>query len=127
VRVEARRLRSKLQEYDEAHGSGDAVVIELPKGSYAAVFKFRSPENAAHGCPLPWPSVSGSGVGVLPQRSFCASRRSCPPSRVRLVATDKGRQDRRPARRPPPKEERHTNAWIDYRAFGATLRPFFCA
>ena len=32
VRVEARRLRSKLKEYYETHGQHDAVLIEFPKG-----------------------------------------------------------------------------------------------
>ena len=35
VRVEARRLRSKLKAYYEGEGSGDSVVIEFLSGSYA--------------------------------------------------------------------------------------------
>jgi len=35
VRVEARRLRSKLKAYYEGDGRGDAVVIEFVSGSYA--------------------------------------------------------------------------------------------
>ena len=38
VRVEARRLRSKLQKYYESEGLGDEVVIDLPKGNYAPIF-----------------------------------------------------------------------------------------
>ena len=38
VRVEARRLRSRLAEYYDGPGSGDAVRIDLPKGAYAPVF-----------------------------------------------------------------------------------------
>lgn len=34
VRVEARRLRAKLEEYYEGPGKQDSVRIELPKGSY---------------------------------------------------------------------------------------------
>lgn len=34
VRVEVGRLRNKLREYYDANGSGDAVVIALPKGQY---------------------------------------------------------------------------------------------
>lgn len=41
VRVEARRLRSKLQAYYEAEGSGSTVLLEFPKGSYAPVFRLR--------------------------------------------------------------------------------------
>lgn len=38
VRVEARRLRSRLAEYYDGPGRGDAVRIDLPKGAYAPVF-----------------------------------------------------------------------------------------
>jgi eukaryotic-like serine/threonine-protein kinase len=38
VRVEARRLRSKLKEYYETHGQRDEVLIEFPKGSYVPTF-----------------------------------------------------------------------------------------
>jgi eukaryotic-like serine/threonine-protein kinase len=38
VRVEARRLRKKLDEYYEQEGTQDPVRIRLPKGSYAAEF-----------------------------------------------------------------------------------------
>src|SRR5690348_8836109 len=34
VRVEARRLRKKLDEYYATPGTKDAVVIRLPKGAY---------------------------------------------------------------------------------------------
>lgn len=39
VRSEARNLRARLNEYYLGEGSGDPVVIELPKGSYAPVFR----------------------------------------------------------------------------------------
>ena len=35
VRVEARRLRSKLKAYYESDGRADAILIEFVKGSYA--------------------------------------------------------------------------------------------
>jgi TolB-like protein/Flp pilus assembly protein TadD len=38
VRTEAGRLRSRLIEYYTGEGSGDSVVIELPKGGYTPVF-----------------------------------------------------------------------------------------
>lgn len=38
VRVEARRLRGKLEEYYQREGAGDAVRIRLPKGGYVPVF-----------------------------------------------------------------------------------------
>jgi TolB-like protein len=41
VRVEARRLREKLDTYYRTDGRTDAVIIELPKGGYAARFRTR--------------------------------------------------------------------------------------
>jgi TolB-like protein/Tfp pilus assembly protein PilF len=38
VRVEARRLREKLQQYYERWGAADAVIIRLPKGGYTPEF-----------------------------------------------------------------------------------------
>ena len=42
VRAEAGRLRARLAEYYAGEGSGDPVIIELPKGGY--VPSFRQPE-----------------------------------------------------------------------------------
>jgi serine/threonine-protein kinase len=39
VRVQATRLRSKLNEYYRTEGSGDPLRIEIPKGSYVPTFK----------------------------------------------------------------------------------------
>jgi WD40-like Beta Propeller Repeat len=38
VRVEARRLRSKLKEYYEGEGRGDPILIDFRKGSYVPTF-----------------------------------------------------------------------------------------
>jgi len=39
VRVQARQLRSKLQEYYRGEGRADPIVIEVPKGHYVAHFR----------------------------------------------------------------------------------------
>src|SRR3954468_18090416 len=41
VRVQARRLRAKLVRYYREEGRADEVIVELPKGGYAPVFKQR--------------------------------------------------------------------------------------
>ncbi len=46
VRVEARRLRTKLRAYYEGPGKNDTIVIEFPKGSYAPVFRILTPGPA---------------------------------------------------------------------------------
>jgi hypothetical protein len=42
VRVEARRLRGKLEEYYQRDGASDAVRIRLPKGGYVPVLGWSS-------------------------------------------------------------------------------------
>jgi TolB-like protein len=43
VRVEARRLRSKLENYYQSEGAGDSLRIRLPVGTYTPVFEFAAP------------------------------------------------------------------------------------
>ena len=47
VRVQARRLRARLVRYYREEGATDALVIELPKGGYAPVFKNRETTGSA--------------------------------------------------------------------------------
>jgi tetratricopeptide (TPR) repeat protein len=56
VRVEARRLRYKIEEYYRTEGREDSVRIVLRKGSYVPIFEYRS--------------NSGSGSMVAPRRSM---------------------------------------------------------
>ena len=57
VRVQARRLRARLVRYYQEEGGSDAVVIELPKGGYAPVFKQR--EGAGAGRRSMGPTLAG--------------------------------------------------------------------
>ena len=60
VRVEARRLRSKLAKYYDSHGRYDDIVVELPKGGYVPLFRRRKPPTAE-------PSAStAKRIAVLP-------------------------------------------------------------
>lgn len=58
VRVQARLLRFKLHEYYETAGKGDAVRIDLPKGSYLPVF------TAVETAPAAVPAEPRSAPGV---------------------------------------------------------------
>src|SRR6185369_12315898 len=60
VRVEARRLRSKLKTYYDTEGRTDEFIIEFPKGTYAPVFRSRS------AAPDPAVAVQGRAIAVLP-------------------------------------------------------------
>lgn len=60
VRVEARRLRAKLDKYYAGDGRAEPIVIELPKGRYTPRFRHR--DAAAAGAP----AESANTVAVLP-------------------------------------------------------------
>jgi len=53
VRVEARRLRTKLDEYYAREGQRDEVIIRIPRGSYAQTFEQRSPAAVQGSAPVP--------------------------------------------------------------------------
>jgi hypothetical protein len=48
VRVQAGRLRAKLSEYYGSNGIDDAVVVELPKGTYVLAFHHRNTGSRPH-------------------------------------------------------------------------------
>jgi TolB-like protein len=57
VRVEAGRLRAKIDEYYNGPGRDDAVRIQLRRGTYAPVFEHRQPSGAqAAARPVPPPA-----------------------------------------------------------------------
>src|SRR5215472_10819730 len=62
VRVQARRLRSKLEEYYNIEGRMDPVLLELPKGRYIASFRPLPP--APTGPPNSESTVGPSGLPV---------------------------------------------------------------
>lgn len=60
VRVQARRLRSRLKAYYAGEGRNDPLVIEFPKGAYRPVFRYREGMAASGESP------KLSRVGVKP-------------------------------------------------------------
>jgi serine/threonine-protein kinase len=62
VRVEARRLREKVNAYYESEGRADALQIEFPKGVYTPVFHLRSARPIAPPASEPAPT----SIAVLP-------------------------------------------------------------
>ena len=78
VRVQARRLRAQLARYYRDEGQEDELVIEMPKGGYAPIF--RPLKSAPPKRPTSPALVSHNTVAVLPfadhspggdQRYFC--------------------------------------------------------
>jgi TolB-like protein len=74
VRVQARRLRTRLARYYQDEGNADEIVVDLPKGGYAPVFKPRGEAPAAKRsvaaalagrntvAVLPWADYSAGGT-----------------------------------------------------------------
>lgn len=68
VRVEAGRLRARLEEYYQTEGSGDGLLITLPKGGYGPVFERRGQRSQARALFRRWRLaawVAASGVALL--------------------------------------------------------------
>ena len=73
VRTEAVKLRARLKKYYEKEGAGDAVVIDLPKGGYVALFRFREPELPPGGAAVEEPPHNGAGApGNLSRNTLIA-------------------------------------------------------
>jgi tetratricopeptide (TPR) repeat protein len=64
VRVQARRLRARLERYYNEEGQNDQIVIDLPKGGYAPVFRRRDVEFGGRS-PAP-ASLQRNTVAVQP-------------------------------------------------------------
>jgi adenylate cyclase len=81
VRIQAGRLRRALEQYYVVQGKSDAVVIDVPKGSYVPVFRSASRQEGA-GAVIPWvrrePMLalpSGPSVAVMPLLSLTGDRK----------------------------------------------------
>ena len=72
VRVEAGRLRTKLDEYYNGEGSASPIRINLPRGGYSAVFE-----------PVAAPTAAADGAAVARVRR---SRSAAPLAAVLLIA-----------------------------------------
>jgi adenylate cyclase len=80
VRIQAGRLRRALEQYYRVQGLSDAVVIEVPKGSYVPVFRSASRQESA-GVVIPGvrrePILalpSGPSVAVMPLLNLTGDR-----------------------------------------------------
>ncbi len=66
VRVQAGRLRSKLQKYYDTEGKDDPVLIDLPKGHYTPVFSYIEASNR----------VEATGETILPVADASLEKKS---------------------------------------------------
>src|SRR5215831_14417228 len=65
VRVEAGRLRAKLEEYYRGAGRDDAIAIKLQKGGYVPEFERRREPSRAPSATVAPPSATLVGAGVI--------------------------------------------------------------
>jgi len=80
VRVEAGRLRAKLDEYYRGAGAGDAVAIVLEKGSYAPEFVRRAEAPRASDAPALTAGPTPSAAALVTEGPLSASTsRTAPP------------------------------------------------
>jgi predicted ATPase len=63
VRVQARRLRARLDAYYKTVGHADPVVIEMPRGTYAARFQAAPPFLPPDDQCMPWSARCTSLIG----------------------------------------------------------------
>ncbi|HMI53805.1 MAG TPA: hypothetical protein VK525_19980 [Candidatus Saccharimonadales bacterium] len=72
VRVHVRQLRLKLHEYFNEEGRTEPVVLEIPKGSYAPIFRVVQKETAVSAAvePPPIPATAWARKPQLPW-TFC--------------------------------------------------------
>ena len=75
VRVEAGRLRRRLVEYYAREGAGDALRIELPRGSYAVEYRFVPTAGSVVAAPPApvQPAAAVRALGVFPWRRVAAA------------------------------------------------------
>jgi TolB-like protein/tetratricopeptide (TPR) repeat protein len=88
ARVEASRLRNRLDVYYAREGLSDPVRIALPRGGYVPVFEPRSADVAPHAAPLRRrPMVVGAAalLAILGGIGLYATLRSAPPPRSLAV------------------------------------------
>ncbi len=69
VRVQARRLRAKLDEYYAGEGAMDTLLIQIPKGAYTPSFGERSSAAAVVDAPT---QPAAASQGALPNRRSAA-------------------------------------------------------
>lgn len=87
VRVQAGRLRTKLQEYYTTEGKGDRIVIDLPKGHYHPVFNCPHPEVAPEAAPV----NASEAVANVNGHAAKASAESAPAQAGVVPARGRGR------------------------------------
>lgn len=94
VRVQARRLRAKLEEYYASEGADDRIVIAIPKGAYVPTFEARngSRRNLLTTTLVPGLLIAAAGAGFWFTRPKAASGLSVAVLPIRNLTGDPAKQ-----------------------------------
>jgi Tol biopolymer transport system component len=84
VRVEARRLRSKLKHYYQNEGGEDPLIIDVPKGAYLPTFQLREPVAEAPQR-IPWKIITGAVLAAVVVIAAMALRHPAQPVKLTLL------------------------------------------
>lgn len=91
VRVEASRLRSRLQKYYEGAGAGDAVRISLPRGAYVPSFTVKELVAEAVAVPAQEAEMAQVAVGAAGEKAAAASDSEAAPATVEAASVEQHR------------------------------------
>ncbi|MBI3281778.1 MAG: hypothetical protein HYZ57_18290 [Acidobacteria bacterium] len=92
VRVEARRLRLKLDEYYDLAGARDPIRIRFPKGSYAPAFEINAGPRRRPAIPHDWRNVAlvaSLGFALIAGARWAALSRAAGAVNQRTPALDR--------------------------------------
>ena len=93
VRVEAGKLRKRLSEYYSREGQGDPIVIRIPKGNYAPLFEYATPENTSRQSPFSRRVILSAAAFVIASTGMwwiVTARRTFRIGAPRLISTFAG-------------------------------------
>ncbi len=87
VRVQARRLRVKLQEYYENEGKSDRVLIELPKGHYKVTYSYIEPKEVSASTEEAQPEAGTLQPAAQPETAQAPPKGKVNITKAVLIAT----------------------------------------
>jgi hypothetical protein len=87
VRVQAKRLRTKLQEYYENEGKLDRLLIELPKGHYKVTFSYTEPKDDSNPSQDAEPEIVTQPPTASPENAPEPYKRKVDFTKAALIAT----------------------------------------
>jgi hypothetical protein len=85
VRTNVSDLRKRIEAYFEADGGDETLVMEIPRGSYVPVFKYRVLEPAIPDNPSPFQVTSLGDPAAAPSRHLEAPRQESRAILVRVA------------------------------------------